>query len=162
ARPARTDRARGGAGRDDRGGDQRALAARRVRGLERDRSAAALRDRGGRAGADRPGRILARRLVRPDAPVDTRTRLGGPRRRRRRRPREPAAAVRPAGRGTVVIPEGSIMSVRPIKRIAQSRPTIEGAGVKLRRAFGFGNTTDFDPFLLLDDFRNENPGDYLA
>jgi redox-sensitive bicupin YhaK (pirin superfamily) len=37
-----------------------------------------------------------------------------------------------------------------------------GAGVKLRRAFGFGNTTDFDPFLLLDDFRNENPDDYLA
>jgi len=41
-------------------------------------------------------------------------------------------------------------------------PTIEGAGVKLRRAFGFGNTSDFDPFLLLDDFRNENPSDYRA
>ena len=39
---------------------------------------------------------------------------------------------------------------------------MEGAGVKLRRAFGFGNTSDFDPFLLLDDFRNENPNDYLA
>ena len=34
--------------------------------------------------------------------------------------------------------------------------------MKLRRAFGFGNTTDFDPFLLLDDFRNDNPDDYLA
>jgi redox-sensitive bicupin YhaK (pirin superfamily) len=34
--------------------------------------------------------------------------------------------------------------------------------VKLQRAFGFGNTADFDPFLLLDDFRNENPDDYLA
>jgi len=34
--------------------------------------------------------------------------------------------------------------------------------VKLHRAFGFGNTGDFDPFLLLDDFRNENPSDYLA
>jgi len=54
------------------------------------------------------------------------------------------------------------MSVRPIKRIVQAKPTVEGAGVKLRRAFGFGTTTDFDPFLLLDDFRNENPGDYLA
>ena len=54
------------------------------------------------------------------------------------------------------------MSIRPIKRIIQSQPTIEGAGVRLRRAFGFGNTTDFDPFLLLDDFRNENPNDYLA
>jgi hypothetical protein len=54
------------------------------------------------------------------------------------------------------------MSIRPIKRIIQSQPTIEGAGVKLRRAFGFGNTGDFDPFLLLDDFRNEHPEDYLA
>ena len=54
------------------------------------------------------------------------------------------------------------MSIRPIKRIVQSQPTIEGAGVKLRRAFGFGNTGDFDPFLLLDDFRNERPQDYLA
>jgi quercetin 2,3-dioxygenase len=54
------------------------------------------------------------------------------------------------------------MSIRPIKRIVESKPTIEGAGVRLRRAFGFGNTTDFDPFLLLDDFRNDNPDDYLA
>jgi redox-sensitive bicupin YhaK (pirin superfamily) len=54
------------------------------------------------------------------------------------------------------------MSIRPVRRVVQSTPTMEGAGVKLRRAFGFGNTTDFDPFLLLDDFRNDNPGDYLA
>ncbi|MGA9365714.1 MAG: pirin family protein [Bacteroidota bacterium] len=54
------------------------------------------------------------------------------------------------------------MSLRPVKRIIQSQPTIEGAGVRLRRAFGFGATDDFDPFLLLDDFRNENPEDYLA
>ncbi len=54
------------------------------------------------------------------------------------------------------------MSIRPVKRIVESRPTLEGAGVRLRRAFGFGNTSDFDPFLLLDDFRNENPNDYLA
>jgi redox-sensitive bicupin YhaK (pirin superfamily) len=46
--------------------------------------------------------------------------------------------------------------------VVQSKPTIEGAGVKLRRAFGFGNTSEFDPFLLLDDFRNESPDDYLA
>src|SRR5207253_1172705 len=37
-----------------------------------------------------------------------------------------------------------------------------GAGVRLRRAFGFGATADYDPFLLLDDFRNERPQDYLA
>jgi redox-sensitive bicupin YhaK (pirin superfamily) len=54
------------------------------------------------------------------------------------------------------------MSLRPVKRILQSQPTIEGAGVRLRRAFGFGATDEFDPFLLLDDFRNENPEDYLA
>jgi quercetin 2,3-dioxygenase len=54
------------------------------------------------------------------------------------------------------------MSIRPIKRLSTSKPTLEGAGVHLRRAFGFGNTSDFDPFLLLDDFRNERPEDYLA
>ncbi len=43
-----------------------------------------------------------------------------------------------------------------------AKPTLEGAGVHLRRAFGFGNTSDFDPFLLLDDFRNDRPEDYLA
>ncbi len=54
------------------------------------------------------------------------------------------------------------MSIRPIKRIVEANPTIEGAGVRLRRAFGFGQTEDFDPFLLFDDFRNDNPEDFLA
>jgi quercetin 2,3-dioxygenase len=54
------------------------------------------------------------------------------------------------------------MSLRPVKHLIKSKPTVEGAGVHLRRAFGFGNTTDFDPFLLLDDFRNDVPEDYLA
>jgi redox-sensitive bicupin YhaK (pirin superfamily) len=54
------------------------------------------------------------------------------------------------------------MSIRPVKRIVQSKPTMEGAGVKLRRAFGFGDTAETDPFLLLDDFRNDRPQDYLA
>ncbi|HEX8716601.1 MAG TPA: pirin family protein [Gemmatimonadaceae bacterium] len=54
------------------------------------------------------------------------------------------------------------MSIRPIKRIIQAEPTIEGAGVRLRRAFGFGDTGDYDPFLLLDDFRNDTPADYQA
>ncbi|HTS60617.1 MAG TPA: pirin family protein [Candidatus Acidoferrales bacterium] len=54
------------------------------------------------------------------------------------------------------------MSLRPIRKMMQTQATIEGAGVKLQRAFGFGKTKDFDPFLLLDDFRNENPEDYLA
>ena len=54
------------------------------------------------------------------------------------------------------------MSLRAVKQILETKPTIEGAGVKLQRAFGFGKTKEFDPFLLLDDFRNENPADYIA
>ena len=46
--------------------------------------------------------------------------------------------------------------------VSASKPTIEGAGVHLRRAFGFGDTELFDPFLLLDDFRGDTPADYLA
>lgn len=53
------------------------------------------------------------------------------------------------------------MSMRPVKQLIQSQPTLEGAGVHLRRAFGFGNTTDFDPFLLFDDFRNDVPEHYM-
>ncbi len=54
------------------------------------------------------------------------------------------------------------MSIRPVKQLIKAQPTIEGAGVHLRRAFGFGKTEDFDPFLLLDDFRNDRPEDYRA
>ena len=53
------------------------------------------------------------------------------------------------------------MSIRPVKKISQATPTMEGAGVKLHRAFGFGDTDLTDPFLLLDDFRNDHPRDYL-
>jgi redox-sensitive bicupin YhaK (pirin superfamily) len=53
------------------------------------------------------------------------------------------------------------MSIRPVKHLSRATPTMEGAGVRLRRAFGFGDTEDFDPFLLLDDFRNDRPEDYL-
>ena len=54
------------------------------------------------------------------------------------------------------------MSLRPVKQILSTKPTLEGAGVRLQRAFGFGKTAEFDPFLLLDDFRSDNPADYLA
>lgn len=54
------------------------------------------------------------------------------------------------------------MSIRPVKRITASKPTMEGAGVRLRRGFGFGDTTDYDPFLLFDDFRGDQPQDYRA
>ena len=52
------------------------------------------------------------------------------------------------------------MSIRPVKMSSQSRPTMEGAGVHLHRVFGFGDTTPFDPFLMMDDFRNDDPAQY--
>ena len=54
------------------------------------------------------------------------------------------------------------MSIRPVKRLTKSQLAMEGAGVRLRRAFGFGDTTEVDPFLLFDDFRGDRPDDYLA
>jgi quercetin 2,3-dioxygenase len=54
------------------------------------------------------------------------------------------------------------MSIRPVRHMSIATPTMEGAGVHLRRAFGFGETEMFDPFLLFDDFRGDVPSDYLA
>lgn len=54
------------------------------------------------------------------------------------------------------------MSIRPVKNVTASVPTLEGAGVRLRRAFGFGATREFDPFLLFDDFRGDHPDDFIA
>ena len=51
---------------------------------------------------------------------------------------------------------------RKILKVLKSRPVIEGAGVHLKRVFGFGETFLFDPFLLLDDFRSDDPRKYLA
>jgi redox-sensitive bicupin YhaK (pirin superfamily) len=51
--------------------------------------------------------------------------------------------------------------VRKIVKVWKSKPTIEGAGVHLRRAFGFHEVPQLDPFLLLDDFHSDNPKDYL-
>lgn len=53
-------------------------------------------------------------------------------------------------------------SERIIDKIWKSKPTIEGAGVHLKRVFGFNEVPQLDPFLLLDDFRSENPADYKA
>ena len=52
-------------------------------------------------------------------------------------------------------------TVRKIKKAFKGKPTIEGAGVHLKRAFGFSQVPLFDPFLLLDDFRSNNPEYYL-
>ena len=54
------------------------------------------------------------------------------------------------------------MSLRPVLNQSTAQPHIEGAGVHLHRAFGFGDPTQFDPFLLFDDFRGETPRDYMA
>ncbi|GGD40985.1 pirin family protein [Sinisalibacter lacisalsi] len=53
------------------------------------------------------------------------------------------------------------MSVRPIVSTNSATPTLEGAGVKLHRAFGFHEPEAYDPFLLFDDFRGETPDDYI-
>jgi redox-sensitive bicupin YhaK (pirin superfamily) len=50
---------------------------------------------------------------------------------------------------------------RKIRLAEKSKPTLEGAGVRLRRAFGNGSEKLFDPFLLLDDFRGDEPDDYM-
>ena len=50
---------------------------------------------------------------------------------------------------------------RSIRKVLKSKPVIEGAGVHLRRVFGFSEVPQFDPFLMLDDFRSDNPSHYL-
>jgi hypothetical protein len=51
--------------------------------------------------------------------------------------------------------------LRKIKTVSKSRPTVEGAGVHLKRAFGYYQVPHFDPFLMLDDFRSNDPSKYL-
>ena len=53
------------------------------------------------------------------------------------------------------------MSIRPVKFSRLAQPTMEGAGVNLHRVFGFGDTKPFDPFLMMDDFRNDEPDKYM-
>lgn len=50
---------------------------------------------------------------------------------------------------------------RAIRKVWRAKPTIEGAGVHLKRVFGFQEVPQLDPFLLLDDFRSEDPSKYL-
>jgi len=53
------------------------------------------------------------------------------------------------------------MSIRPVRKTSIAKPTMEGAGVKLHRAFGFHDPKELDPFLLFDDFRNEREEDFI-
>jgi redox-sensitive bicupin YhaK (pirin superfamily) len=52
-------------------------------------------------------------------------------------------------------------TIRKVKKLMRSKPTLEGAGVRLKRAFGFYHVPQLDPFLLLDDFHSNNPKDYI-
>ena len=52
------------------------------------------------------------------------------------------------------------MSIRPVLETRPAQPTLEGAGVHLHRAFGFADPSELDPFLLFDDFRNDDPRAY--
>jgi quercetin 2,3-dioxygenase len=52
-------------------------------------------------------------------------------------------------------------TTRTIRKVLKAKPTLEGAGVHLHRVFGFSEVPQFDPFLLLDDFRNNRPEHYL-
>ena len=54
------------------------------------------------------------------------------------------------------------MSIRAVKSESHAQPTMEGAGVHLHRVFGFGDTSETDPFLMMDDFRNDDPAKYAA
>ncbi|MFK8076190.1 MAG: pirin family protein [Granulosicoccus sp.] len=54
------------------------------------------------------------------------------------------------------------MSIRSVKSESTAHPTMEGAGVHLHRVFGFGDTSLTDPFLMMDDFRNDDPAKYAA
>jgi len=51
---------------------------------------------------------------------------------------------------------------RRIRKVLKSKPTLEGAGVRLKRAFGWHHVPELDPFLLLDDFHSARPEDYLS
>jgi redox-sensitive bicupin YhaK (pirin superfamily) len=53
------------------------------------------------------------------------------------------------------------METRKIKKVFKSQPVLEGAGVRLKRAMGNKEVPQFDPFLLLDDFRSDHPDDYI-
>jgi redox-sensitive bicupin YhaK (pirin superfamily) len=53
------------------------------------------------------------------------------------------------------------METRSIKKVFKAQPVLEGAGVRLKRAMGYKEVPQFDPFLLLDDFRSDHPDDYV-
>jgi redox-sensitive bicupin YhaK (pirin superfamily) len=65
------------------------------------------------------------------------------------------------GTDTLLNSEAAMTNIRKISKVWKSKPTVEGAGVLLKRAFGFYQVPQLDPFLLLDDFHSDSPPDYL-
>src|SRR5213083_1707724 len=57
--------------------------------------------------------------------------------------------------------EATMADVRRIKKVWKAKPTVEGAGVRLKRVFGNHEVPQLDPFLLLDDFRSNDPAEYV-
>ena len=64
-------------------------------------------------------------------------------------------------KGILVREDKKMATIRKIRKVLKSEPTIEGAGVHLNRAFGFNEVPVFDPFLLFDDFRSDNPAHFV-
>ncbi|MFM7227205.1 MAG: quercetin 2,3-dioxygenase, partial [Betaproteobacteria bacterium] len=54
------------------------------------------------------------------------------------------------------------VTLRTLARIIPAINTSDGAGVRLRRSLGSGKDVRLDPFLMLDEFSSDNPGDYIA
>src|SRR5262245_60901263 len=75
-----------------------------------------------------------------------------------------APVSRPANEGvTMATPSINVGSkTREVVRKIRGQPTSDGAGVRLTRVIGTGALDSFDPFLLLDEFRSDDPNDYLA
>ena len=59
------------------------------------------------------------------------------------------------------VKEAFVPENRRVLQVVKSRATLEGAGVHLHRAIGFGPPERYDPFLLLDDFRSDDPDEYV-
>src|SRR5688572_30744704 len=72
----------------------------------------------------------------------------------------PGAATLLCGRSPRVRSVNPDIQPRRLESVWESQPTLEGAGVHIRRAFGNGVAPKLDPFLLLDDLRNDNPQEF--
>ncbi len=61
-----------------------------------------------------------------------------------------------------LFPTATGSAARSVARVIRGMPASDGAGVRLTRVIGQPGLSELDPFLLLDEFRSDNPGDYIA